>query len=207
MKAIGNHRCFNCAAAYTLVSEITVEPKRRLTRTELVVGIGAVLICIALVVPLLRNQGETRRRAICLNNIKQIGLAMRLYSGDCREAFPTDPGRTTLGSFGLLTNNFQTSYEAWICPSDPGVVAGNRRKPFTSANLSYAFGAFGFTEVAQPDTPLACDRSSQGDPIGATPWANNQWTHRSDGGSVLFADGHVEFRKIMVPPMYNAKNP
>jgi prepilin-type processing-associated H-X9-DG protein len=132
-----------------------------------------------------------------------------------------------LGSFGLLakgyalrpgtalpgwTNQtwygpFQSDYQAWICPSDTGVVAGSPTKPFTSANLSYAYGEFRLTENVQPDTPIACDRSSQGNPTGVTPWSNNRGTHRSDGGNVLFADGHVASRKTMAPPMYDGKNP
>ena len=64
----------------------------------------------------------------------------------------------------------------------------------------------------QPDTPLLADRTSKygagvtwsGD---ASPYVGNAWTHKSDGGNVLFADGHVEWVKIFSPPMYQTKNP
>jgi len=180
------------------------------------------LLLLVLIAPLLGSYRETHRRSVCLNNLKQIGLAIRLYSGDCEDKFPADPGLSALGSFGMLTNTywvyhtslgkyqrgpFQTNYQTWACPSDVGVVVGSPTKPFTSVNLSYAYGGIGLSEAAQPDTPIACDRSSQGDPVSTTPWSNNQWTHKSDGGNVLFADGHVAWFKTLAVPMYRGKNP
>ena len=182
-------------------------PRRpRLTFGGLILLIGVLSILAGLSLPFFAELLERRRAAFCLNNLKQIGLAMRLYSGDCTEAFPCDSKATTLGSFALLTNNYQTSYATWVCPNDVGVTPGSPNTPFTSAHLSYAYGAFGMAETTQPDTPLACDRSS-GDIRSATPYATNRWTHRSIGGNVLFADGHVAFQKKFVPPLYNAKNP
>jgi len=43
--------------------------------------------------------------------------------------------------------------------------------------------------------------------FGARPYANNKWTHKTDGGCVLFADGHVAWQREFRPPMYNGKNP
>ena len=174
---------------------------------ELLAAIAIIAVLAGMLLPTLCAPRETARRSTCLNNLKQIGLAMRLYSGDYNGRFPTDISGTTVGSFGLMTNNYQTSYKTWICPSDPGVVASGSLLPFTRTNLSYAYAGFGLTEKVQPDTPLACDRSSSGNLTARKPWANNAWTHKSDGGNVLFADGHVEFLRSPKSPMYRAKNP
>lgn len=144
---------------------------------------------------------------MCLNNVKQIGLSLRLYSGDFQKRFPCDAAGTAIGSFTLLTNLYQTSYKTWVCPSDLGVYPGGPTYPLSRTNLSYAYGGFGLTEETQPDTPLICDRSSAGDPTGVTPWKYNKWTHKSDGGNVLYADGHVAWVKTMDVPMYRGKNP
>ncbi len=180
-----------------------------MTFVEVIVLIAVLsaLAGLTLLQPPLGAPSDKARRASCLNNLKQIGLSLRLYSGDYNERFPCDASGTTLGSFALLTNSYQTSYKTWICPSDIGVTAATASSPFTATNLSYAYGAFLLTEIAPTNMPLACDRSSVGNPTGTNPWKRNRWTHKSDGGYVLFADGRVEFRQTINPPMSGAKNP
>jgi prepilin-type processing-associated H-X9-DG protein len=178
-----------------------------MTFIELIVLIF-VLALFGLMVPAsLHHAREKARRASCLGNHKQIGLAMRLYSGDFQERFPTDKDWTTLGSFALLTNKYQTAPAAWTCPSERGLVVPSRENAWTSKNVSFAYGGFGLTESVQPDTPVMCDRSSQGHPVGTNPWSQNKWTHKSAGGNVLYADGHAAFVQTLNPPMYHGKNP
>jgi prepilin-type N-terminal cleavage/methylation domain-containing protein/prepilin-type processing-associated H-X9-DG protein len=183
-------------------------PRLGFTLVELLVVMAILTILAGMLLPALASAREKGRRTVCLNNLKQLGYQIRLYSSDNAERFPSAPAvtGTALGSFGLLTNAFAPAYKVWICPSDrdvsPGSAAG-----MTSSNLSYAYGGFGLTESVHPDTPIACDRSSAGDPTGYQPWNGNAWTHKSDGGNVLFADGHVAWIRNMLPQMYNARNP
>ncbi|MSR64949.1 MAG: hypothetical protein EXS18_04115 [Verrucomicrobiae bacterium] len=187
----------------------SVPPRRRkkMTFIELIVLITVLSALFGLMVTALHRARENAWRACCLGNHKQIGLAMRLYSGDFQERFPTDKAWTTLGSFALLTNKYQTAPAVWTCPSERGGVVPSRGDAWTSKNVSFAYGGFGLTENTQSDTPLMCDRSSQGDPVGANPWSQNKWTHKSAGGNVLYIDGHVAFVQTLNPPMYRGKNP
>ncbi len=188
------------------VPEETPARRPRSGLVQLAVAVGVILVLLGLLMPLFATAREKARRACCNCNLKQIGLSLRLYSGDHKGCFPTDPSATTLGSFALLTNNYQTSYKTWICSTDRGVQPGSPTRPWTLANLSYAYGGFGLTEQVQPDTPLVCDRTS-GNLRSSTPYIGNKFTHGEDGGGVLFADGHVAFLKTLTVPRYHGKNP
>ena len=176
------------------------------TLVELLVIAAVGLLFIGVILAVVPQRIEAKRRSTCLNNLKQIGLAMRLYSGDCTEKFPCDKAVTTVGSFALLTNTYQTNYKTWICPRDKGVTSGSSDRTFTSKNVSYAYGGFGLSETVQPDTPVACDRTT-GNLTSARPYDGNRWTHKTAGGNVLFADGHVAWKQTMDVPLYHGKNP
>jgi hypothetical protein len=106
--------------------------KRRLTPTELTVVVIVTGLLVGLIVPTLNHLREIHRRSACLNNLKEIGLGIRLFSGDCGYAFPSDEARAALGAFNLLTTTnlwfscpglgrYQvgpiiTNYQTWICP-------------------------------------------------------------------------------------------
>jgi prepilin-type N-terminal cleavage/methylation domain-containing protein len=62
--------------------------KAGFTLVELLVVIGIIALLISILLPSLNRARETANRAKCANNLRQIGLALKLYANDNRTAFP-----------------------------------------------------------------------------------------------------------------------
>ncbi len=68
--------------------------KRGFTLIELLVAIAIIAILIALLLPAIQAAREAARRAQCLNNSHQVGLAMQNYASTYANAFPPSAALT-----------------------------------------------------------------------------------------------------------------
>src|SRR4051812_26926311 len=80
--------------------------KRGFTLVELLVVIAIIGVLVALLLPAVQSARESSRRAMCTNNLKQIGLANQAFY-DANGRFP--PGQ--LGPFPVAD---QATYQAQI---------------------------------------------------------------------------------------------
>ncbi|MBN1444854.1 MAG: DUF1559 domain-containing protein, partial [Candidatus Omnitrophica bacterium] len=151
-------------------------------------------------------------RAVCISNLKQIGLAMKMYSQDYREFFPRTSaaalsvthaaGNATTGaSFNLLYPKYISAEKTFICPSDltatteafaaEEVSQLGGDKLLDSTGCSYAY-AMACNEQTSVDTVLAVDKARAVDSdytTEATAWDVAQLTSSGQGGINHKADG------------------
>ena len=62
--------------------------RKKFTLIELLVVIAIIAILAALLLPALQSAKESGRSALCLSNLKQVGLAAILYASDANEQLP-----------------------------------------------------------------------------------------------------------------------
>ncbi len=197
--------------------------RRAFTLIELLVVIAIIAILAAILFPVFAQAREAARKANCLSNLKQIGLAMGMYIQDNDGNWPAQPSdgyplaNTGLG--GASPFNYKDSIlpyskneQIWICPTN--IPNGNlaTRPP----NIGYHMNGnlitkTGLSEaaIAAPSSLLALRESGKGyvfnraylrpyrgncdDVIQYEQGSPSNFMPHNKGYNLLFADTHAKW--------------
>ncbi len=147
--------------------------RKAFTLIELLVVIAIIAILAAILFPVFSRAREKARQASCISNLKQLALAMLMYTQDYDETWPLayywSPGWTdeyawdfhieysgwnvagySLGLIGPYTKNEQIN----ACPSARGFVSSSGR-PYTGYAYNTSYIGYRHTAGGYDDLPPA----------------------------------------------------
>ena len=178
------------------------------TLVALLVIIAVLAILVAMLLPALAGAHDRARRIQCVNNLKQSGIAFRIWADDNSNLYPMtvstnqggtmefDTGANTFRHFQIMSNELYTP-KILICPADTRVAAADFAR-LNNQNVSYFVGLD--ANDMSPQRLLDGDRNITGesDPengiLKLVPGRRVNWTHdiHVNQGNVGLADGSVQ---------------
>lgn len=98
---------FRCRNGFTLV--------------ELLVVIAIIGILAAILLPALSKARESARRSACVNNLKQLGMVLAIYSGENYGKYPPLQDQRGVPAFeaSIVYPEYLSDVMLLVCPSDP----------------------------------------------------------------------------------------
>lgn len=182
-----------------------------LTLVEVLVVVLVLFVLAAILLPALAASKKKSSKIGCVNNLKQIGLALRIWSGDNGDKYPMEVSVRNGGAmelavlgdavavFQVMSNELSTP-KILFCPNDPDVLVTTNFGPsLTSKNISYFVGLTIHTN--SPQAFLSGDDNFQ---VGGVPVKSGlleissttlvKWTAKRHefAGNIGLADGSVQ---------------
>ena len=153
-----------------------LKQKKAFTLIELLVVIAIIAILAAMLLPALAAAKRKAQRINCVNNLKEIGLAFRVWEGDNGDKYPMSVPSSNGGSeekvasalsagvvdgltnvFYVMSNELATP-KILYCTSDAPKMATNTfNVPYSATNVSYFVG--GDATDLNPQSILTGDRN------------------------------------------------
>lgn len=153
------------------------QPIHGFTLIELLVVIAIIAVLVAILLPVLRQAREKARQSVCMNNMKQLGLAILMYADD---------------------------YDGWVVPSLSDTNIANNAWDWTLVKGGYCPGASNliggawsmwYTQtVPNPLFQCPSDILPRGWGVPRS-YSINRWV----GGMIPWNEANLKFSKIPSP--------
>ncbi|HIE52863.1 MAG TPA: DUF1559 domain-containing protein [Armatimonadetes bacterium] len=198
------------------------------TLIELLVVIAIIAILAAILFPVFAQARAKARAASCTSNLKQLGLAWRMYTTDYDERGPRhyrgispfyiNYGRTSpcWVCQGECLHPYIKNQQLFICPDNPRNCPRSGWGPYNTCRGGYGWNCWaGNRPMGRISYPAqfvvcadsrchwynyyACSRRFQDRVKGR----RRMWTPHNDGANHVFADGHVKwFKREAIQPSW-----
>jgi prepilin-type N-terminal cleavage/methylation domain-containing protein len=190
-----------------------LKQNKAFTLIELLVVIAIIAILAALLLPALAAAKRKAQRINCVSNLKQVGIAFRLWEGDNGDRYPmavttaqngakekiySNANTTASAGYGLtnvfcVMSNELSTPKILYCPSDSARSATTNFPSLSNDNQSFSYFVCGDAMEAYPQMIMDGDRnigtSSQNIPATTTNTTGVAW---GGAGNVWWAWSTVD---------------
>lgn len=179
-----------------------------MTLIELMVVIALIALLAGLYLPAINRTKAKGVQVKCLGNLRQIGLAYRLFADDHKNSYPMEISLFEGGTRDFVTSgntakhfqvlsNYLDKTKLLVCPADK-LLPADSWPTLLNTNVSYFAGLdanYGnATHFLAGDRNIAVDLAGNSSIVWLNVGEQVSWTqemHQGEG-NVLFADNHVE---------------
>jgi prepilin-type processing-associated H-X9-DG protein len=159
------------ASSKGIRSESPTQSHRAFSFIELLVLLGTVIILIALLLPAIQRPKTRAPRLVCTSNLRQLGLAFRVWANEHQDKFPMAVSITNSGSLEYIgTHEVYRHFQVMsnevihpkilLCSTDRERRRATNFVNFGNENLSYFVGVD--ADESRPNMILSGDRNITG---------------------------------------------